>query len=100
MVAVFTAGCDPGAAVAVGTDATGTRSYQRVEPSTTRVVTTRFDVLPRGCVTTHLVSTPGRQARLAAEIPQLLDFTTRQRLERTLDERSDGRLHLDAAAPR
>src|SRR4051812_5948181 len=53
MVAVFTARCDPGAAVAVGTEATGMRTYQRVETSTTRVVTTRFDVLPGGCLTTH-----------------------------------------------
>ena len=98
MVAAFTARCDPGAAVPAGRDATGMRSYQRVETSAKRVAITRFDVLPRGCLTTHLVAPPDQQARLAAEIPQLLDFTTRQRLERTLDQRSNGRLHLDATA--
>jgi maleate cis-trans isomerase len=75
-------------------------SYQRVETAAEQIANTRFDVLPRGCLTARLVAQPEQQARLAAEIPQLLDFTTRQRLERTLDQRSNGRWHLDAAGPR
>ena len=100
MVAAFTARCDPAGAIAVGTDVTGIKSYQRVVASAGRVATTRFDVLPHGCLATRLVAPPEQQARLAAEIPELLDFRTRQELERTLDRRSNGRLHLDAAAPR
>jgi len=100
MVAAFTAHCDLGGAAAVSTDATGVRSYQRVEPSAERVAITRFDVFPGGCLTTRLVAPLEQQARLVAEIPQLLDFTTRQQLERTLDLHSNGRLHLDAVAHR
>jgi membrane-associated phospholipid phosphatase/tRNA A-37 threonylcarbamoyl transferase component Bud32 len=98
MVASFTARCDPGGAAAVGTDGTGVSSYQRVEASAGRIATTRFDVLPGGCLTTRLVAPPEQQAQLAAEIPEMLDFRTRQQLERTLDRRSNGRLHLDAVA--
>jgi membrane-associated phospholipid phosphatase/tRNA A-37 threonylcarbamoyl transferase component Bud32 len=100
MVATFSARCDPGGAAAIGADRTGISSYQRVVASVGRVTTTRFDVLPRGCLTTRLVAPPGQQQRLAAEIPQLLDFRTRQELAQQLDQRSDGRLQLDAAAPR
>jgi tRNA A-37 threonylcarbamoyl transferase component Bud32/membrane-associated phospholipid phosphatase len=96
MVASFTAQCDPGSAAAVDTGGPGISSFQRVEAAAGRVVTTRFDVLPRGCLTTRLV-TPPEQQELAAELPQLLDFRTRQDLERALDQRSDGRLHLDPA---
>ena len=92
MVASFTSQCDPGEAAAIGTDGSGISSYHRA--------TTRFDVLPRGCLTTRLVTPPEREAGLAAEIPQLLDFRTRLDLERTLDQRSDGRLHLDPAPGR
>jgi hypothetical protein len=97
MVASFTSQCDPGGAAAIGADGPGISSSQRVEASAGRVATTRFDVLPRGCLTTRLVTPPEQQSELAAEIPRLLDFRTRQELERTLDQRSDGRLHLDPA---
>src|SRR4051794_22800713 len=100
MVASFTSHCDPGGAAALGTDRIGVSSYQRVEPSTGRVTTTRFDVLSRGCLTTRLVTPPEQQAGLAAEVPQLLDFRTREDLEQELNQRSHGRLRLDAPAPR
>jgi hypothetical protein len=97
MVASFTSQCNPGGAAAIGSAGPGISSSQRVEASAGRVATTRFDVLPRGCLTTRLVTPPEQQSELAAEIPRLLDFRTRQELERTLDQRSDGRLHLDPA---
>ena len=100
LVATFTSRCDPGEAVAIGADRSGVSSYQRVEASVGRVATTRFDVLPRGCLTTRLVAPPEQQERLAAEVPRLLDFRPRQELEQKLDQRSNGRLHLDAATPR
>jgi hypothetical protein len=36
--------------------------------------------------------------RVAAEAPAVLRFATRQDLQRRLDERSGGRLHLDPVA--
>jgi hypothetical protein len=46
MVSTFTAGCDPGGASDIGPAGSGIRSYQRVQPSSARTVTTRFDVPP------------------------------------------------------
>src|SRR3954471_12467131 len=100
MVATLTEGCDPGGAADIGPAGPGIRSYQRVQPSTGRVTTTRYDVLPRGCLTTRLVAPPEQQAGLAAEVRQLLDFRTREDLEQELNQRSHGRLRLDAPAPR
>jgi hypothetical protein len=98
MVASFTPRCDPGGAAAIASDGPRVSSYQRLTASAGRAATTRFDVLPHGCLTTRLVTLPEQQARLAAEIPQLVDFRSRQELERILDRRSDGRLHLDPVA--
>src|SRR4051812_5156347 len=100
MVTSFTAECDPRGADPVGADGAGVTSYQRVQATAGRSVTTRFDVLPRGCLTTRLVSPPSQRARLAAEIPPQLDLRNRRDLEPTREQRSDGRLQLDAAAPR
>jgi tRNA A-37 threonylcarbamoyl transferase component Bud32 len=100
LVAEFTAQCDPGGAAHIGAGATGIQSYQRVEVSPQRRAVTRFDVLPGGCLTTRLRASPEQLAQLAAEIPRLLGFTTREELQRMLDQRSDGRLQLDPAAAR
>jgi hypothetical protein len=62
-------------------------------------VTTRFDVFPGGCLTSRLVP-PDDLAQLAAEIPEVIAYRTRQELDRTLDQRSNGRLHLDSPEPR
>jgi hypothetical protein len=98
LVAAFTDECDPRAAVGIGAGGAGIRSYQRVEPSNRRAVTTRLDVFAGGCLRSRLVTPSGDQSRLAAEIPELIDFRSRQELQRTLDQRSDGRLHLDPQA--
>jgi hypothetical protein len=94
LVSTFTEACDPGGSAEVGAAASGIRSYQRVPPSSPRTVTTRFDVFPGGCLTSRLVAPSDHPAQLAAEIPEVLTFRTRQELDRTLDQRSNGRLHL------
>jgi tRNA A-37 threonylcarbamoyl transferase component Bud32/membrane-associated phospholipid phosphatase len=94
MVAELTAGCDPGAAEEIGSSRPGVRRYQQ----TLRSATTGFDVFAGGCLTTRLVAPPGQRAELAAELPQLLGATTRERLGQLLEQRSQGRLHMDPPA--
>ena len=100
MVSTFTEGCDPGGAADIGPAGSGIRSYQRVQPSTARTVTTRFDVSPGGCLASRVVAPSDDLAQVAAEIPEMIGFRTRQELDRTLEQRSNGRLHLDSPESR
>jgi tRNA A-37 threonylcarbamoyl transferase component Bud32 len=100
MVAELTAGCDPRGAGETGADNPDVRRHERVELTTPRVTTIRFDVFPGGCLTTRLLAPPEYNAQLAAEMPLLLGFTSRRALQLILDQRSDGRLHLDPPSPR
>jgi membrane-associated phospholipid phosphatase/tRNA A-37 threonylcarbamoyl transferase component Bud32 len=98
MVVEFTATCDPGRAVETASGQPGVRRYQRPDTGGAGA-TVRFDVFAGGCLTSRLAATPGRRAELAAGGADLLGYTSRERLERLLERRSDGRLHLDPAGP-
>jgi hypothetical protein len=52
-------------------------------------------VFPGGCVTAQLSSAGAADPAFITEASTILDFTTRQALQQTLEQRSSGRLHLD-----
>jgi tRNA A-37 threonylcarbamoyl transferase component Bud32 len=56
---------------------------------------TRFEVFPGGCITTGLTGPAAYQAEFTTQATALIGFTSRQRLQQLLEQRSDGRLHLD-----
>jgi tRNA A-37 threonylcarbamoyl transferase component Bud32 len=95
MVVRMTAGCDLRGATPVASDQAGARRYLLVEQETPAFLATRFDVFAGGCVTSRLTGPAANRSELTAEAAVLLDFTTRQALQQALEQRSDGRLHLD-----
>jgi hypothetical protein len=97
VVARLAATCDPAGATEVPSERPGVRHYQRTERRTGRFIATWYDQFPGGCVTYRLQSTTDTQGTFAAEAPLVLGLTTRQALQQALDERSNGRLHLDPA---
>jgi tRNA A-37 threonylcarbamoyl transferase component Bud32/membrane-associated phospholipid phosphatase len=99
VVVRLTATCDPAGATEVPSDRPGVRHYQRTQRLTGRFMATWYDRFPGGCVTYQLRSTTDIEATFATEAPLVLRLTTRQALEQVLDERSNGRLHLDPAEP-
>jgi hypothetical protein len=97
VVVRLAATCDPAGATEVPSDRPGVRHYQRTERRTGRFTATWYDQFPGGCVTYRLQSTTDIQGTFATEAPLVLGLTTRQTLQQALDERSNGRLHLDPA---
>jgi tRNA A-37 threonylcarbamoyl transferase component Bud32/membrane-associated phospholipid phosphatase len=91
----LTATCDPVGAIRVPSDQPRARRYLRIERLAPQFSASRFDVFAGGCVTTRLTAPAAHRAQLTSEVPSLLDFTTRQTLQQTLGQRSDGRLQLD-----
>jgi hypothetical protein len=61
---------------------------------------TRFEVFPGGCVTTRLTVPDVHQARVTSQAGALLGLTSRQALQQLLEQRSEGRLHMDPARAR
>jgi hypothetical protein len=100
VVARLTAACDPAGATEVPSARPGVRRYQRTERLPGRFTATWYDRFPGGCVTYQLHSTTDIQGTFATEAPRVLGFTTRQALQQALDERSNGRLHLDPTEAR
>jgi hypothetical protein len=93
----LTATCDPtGATVVVSSPAPGVVRSQRLEQLTgTAFAATWFDRFEGGCITYRLRSTRDPEGRFAAELPAALGLVSRQSLDQTLRERSNGRLQLD-----
>jgi tRNA A-37 threonylcarbamoyl transferase component Bud32/membrane-associated phospholipid phosphatase len=101
LVVRLTAACDPAGAVQGPSATAGVRHLQRTESSAGGEFTaTWYDLFPGGCVTSRLHLTTDPNGEFAAQAPQVLGFTTRQTLQQALDQRSDGRLHLDPEQPR
>ena len=73
----------------------GIRRYVRIETRAPLFSATWFDIFDGGCVTTRLTVPAAQRAELASEVTVLLGFKTRRALQQALDQRSDGRLHLD-----
>jgi tRNA A-37 threonylcarbamoyl transferase component Bud32 len=99
LVVRLTAACDTTGAIEQTSDQPEARRYQRTERSRPGPATTWYTVFQGGCVTAELYSTRGADAALTAQASTAVGFTSRHTLQQALDERSNGRLHLDAAAP-
>jgi tRNA A-37 threonylcarbamoyl transferase component Bud32/membrane-associated phospholipid phosphatase len=96
LVVRLTAACAPSGAVAGPSPTSGVRHWQRTESRTGGEFTaTWYDLFPGGCVTSRLHLTTDPNGEFAAQAPQVLGFTTRAALQQALDQRSDGRLHLN-----
>jgi hypothetical protein len=94
LVVRLTATCETAGATPTPSQRPGTRSYQRTEPGGV-VPSTSYTVFPGGCVTSQLRATGDGEQTLADEAASAIGYTTRGALARALDQRSDGRLHLD-----
>jgi membrane-associated phospholipid phosphatase/tRNA A-37 threonylcarbamoyl transferase component Bud32 len=92
LVVRLSAACDTTGAIQRPSKQPGAQRYERTEPGR---VATWYTVFPGGCVTAQLDPSISADAALANQASSILGFTTRQTLEHVLDERSNGRLHLD-----
>jgi tRNA A-37 threonylcarbamoyl transferase component Bud32 len=95
MEARLTAACDPGGAAEAASGQPGVRRYQRVERQAPAYAAVRYEVFSGGCLTTRITAPRQHQAEVTAGSAAILGFTSREQLRRALEERSDGRLHLD-----
>jgi tRNA A-37 threonylcarbamoyl transferase component Bud32 len=91
----LTADCDVRGASLVPPVQPEVRRYLRTEGQARQYSATRFEVFPGGCVTTRLTVPPVHQDRATSQAGALLGLTSRQTLQQMLEQRSDGRLHLD-----
>jgi tRNA A-37 threonylcarbamoyl transferase component Bud32/membrane-associated phospholipid phosphatase len=91
----FTASCNTSRAEETTSIHPGVRRYVRIGSRTPLFSATWFDTFDGGCVTTGLTVPAAQRAELASEVAVLLGLKTRESLQQALDERSDGRLHLD-----
>jgi tRNA A-37 threonylcarbamoyl transferase component Bud32 len=96
----LTADCDIRGASLVPPAQPEVRRYLRTEGLAPQYSATRFEVFPGGCVTTSLTAPPVHQERVTSQAGALLSLISRQTLQQMLDQRSDGRLHLDPARAR
>jgi hypothetical protein len=97
MVVRLTAACDPRGATEAPSERPGVRHYERTARLPGRFTATWYDQFAGGCATSQLHSTADVEGRFASEATFALGFTTRQVLRQALEERSNGRLHLDPA---
>ena len=91
----LTATCNPAGADEVASDEPEARRYLRTEYQEPQFSITWFDTFTGGCITTRLSAPTTYRGQLTTEATALLDFRTRQSLQHALEQRSDGRLHLD-----
>jgi hypothetical protein len=91
----LSADCDVQGAKLVPSSQPDTRRYMRIEGQALQASATVFEEFPGGCVTTRLTAPAAYQAELTTQATALLGLTSRQTLQQLLEQRSDGRLHLD-----
>jgi hypothetical protein len=95
MVARLTPGCDPGRAAEQASGREGVRRYQLVERQGPLFTVAQFDIFPGGCLTTRIRTPAVNRAEVTGTAAGILGFTARDQLRQALEERSEGRLHLD-----
>jgi membrane-associated phospholipid phosphatase/tRNA A-37 threonylcarbamoyl transferase component Bud32 len=100
LVVRLTPACDPAGATQMPSQRPGVRHYEQTERTADGFAATWYDQFPGGGVTYRLRSTTDIDGTFATQAPLVLGFTTRQALQQALEERSNGRLHLDPPAPR
>jgi tRNA A-37 threonylcarbamoyl transferase component Bud32/membrane-associated phospholipid phosphatase len=98
VVVRLTPACDPAGATELPSQRPGVQHYEQTERRADRFSATWYDRFPGGCVTSRLDSTSDIDGTFATEAPHVLGFVTRQALQQTLAQRSNGRLRLDPAA--
>jgi hypothetical protein len=94
VVVRLTAHCDITGATPTPSNQPGTRRYARTDAGHSRP-TTWHTVFAGGCVTAQLRATNNGDSALIDQAASAIGFSTRDALEHALDERSNGRLHLD-----
>ena len=95
LVVRLTADCDTTGATPMPSEQPGTQRYERTPPGRPGPATT-YTVFPGGCVTAEFRST-NSDASLFDEAASVVGFTSRHALQQALEQRSNGRLHLDPA---
>ena len=95
LVVRLSATCDTTATIQRPSDRPGARRYERTDQGPSGRAATWYTVFPGGCVTAQLSWTSAADAGFATEARSILAYTTRQALQRALEQRSGGRLHLD-----
>jgi membrane-associated phospholipid phosphatase/tRNA A-37 threonylcarbamoyl transferase component Bud32 len=98
LVVRLSATCDTTAAIRRPSDQPGAQRYERTDQGPSGRAATWYTVFPGGCVTAQLDWTSAADPGIVTEARSILAFTTRQALQRALEQRSDGRLHLDPAS--
>ncbi len=94
----FAESCDVTGAREVTADVPGARRFERGPVDGTHNILTWYEVFPGGCATVRLSSrnaAPEVLKDVTAQASRVIGFVPRADLARALDERSDGRLHLD-----
>jgi tRNA A-37 threonylcarbamoyl transferase component Bud32 len=91
----LTTACDLTGATEVTSEQPGARRYLRMDRAATGSLATRAYTFPGGCVTEQFSAAAPSALRMSDTAATELGFTTRAELREALEERSDGRLHLD-----
>jgi membrane-associated phospholipid phosphatase/tRNA A-37 threonylcarbamoyl transferase component Bud32 len=94
----FAMSCDVKGATQVASDVSAARRFERRPVAGSDTILTWYEVFPGGCATVRLTSRDPSAVvvdEVTTQANQVIDFTTRADLARTLDQRSDGRLQLD-----
>jgi hypothetical protein len=95
LVVRLSATCDTTGATQQPSDQPAAQRYERTDQSRSGPAATWYTLFPGGCVTAELHSTGAADPAFATEARSVVDFTTRHALQRALEQRSGGRLHLD-----
>jgi hypothetical protein len=90
----LTADCDTTGARPTPPNQPGTRRSERTATADS-TQTTWHTVFPGGCVTAQLRAGSNADPAIIDEAAAAIGFTTRPALQQALEQRSDGRLHLD-----
>jgi tRNA A-37 threonylcarbamoyl transferase component Bud32 len=90
--------CDTTGAVQRPSDQPGAQRFERIDQGPSGRAATWYTVFPGGCVTAQLDWTSAADPGFVTEARSIIAFTTRQALQRALEQRSGGRLHLDPAS--
>jgi tRNA A-37 threonylcarbamoyl transferase component Bud32 len=95
LVVRLTASCDTANAIEKPSDQPGVRRYERFNPVASGPATAWYSVFDGGCVSAEFRSTSGVDTALARQASAAVGLVARSELQHALDERSNGRLHLD-----
>jgi hypothetical protein len=95
VVVRLSSSCDLTGATEVTSEQPGARRYLRIDRNAPEYSTTRAYVFPGGCVTQRFSAAAPSELRMSNSASTEFGFTTREQLRQALEQRSDGRLHLD-----